>query len=155
SSPHRLQCAEIRAGRDRTTILLELPGLRAWVWSIPAGTGQSGGDIHYLSLCPSCIGPRAALADVSGPGAAVRAVAEKVRELMGQHLTTLEQGALMRDLNRAIQELDGVHYATMVALGWHGRRGLIQLINAGHPPPFLFRAAYGEWSWLDRRHPEQ
>jgi len=154
-SLHRLQCAEIWAGSDRTATLLELPGLRVWVWSIPAGPGQSGGDIHYVSVCPSCIVSRVALADVSGHGEAVRAVAEKVRELMGQYLTALEQGALMRDLNRAIQELDGVHYATMVALGWHGRRGLIELTNAGHPPPCLYRAAYGEWSWLESRRPEQ
>lgn len=48
-----------------------------------------------------------------------------------------------------------MHYATMVALGWHGRRGFIELTNAGHPPPCLFRAAHGEWSRLDRRRPEQ
>jgi sigma-B regulation protein RsbU (phosphoserine phosphatase) len=56
----------------------------------------------------------------------------------------------MRDLNRAVQEeLDDVHYATMVAVGWHGRRGLLVLTNAGHPPPFWYRAARDEWSWLE------
>jgi phosphoserine phosphatase RsbU/P len=78
-------------------------------------------------------------------------MAESVHELMRRHLTALEQGAFMRDLNDEVQRLDGVHYATMVALGWHGRRGLLELSNAGHPPPCLFRAAPGEWSWLEGR----
>jgi sigma-B regulation protein RsbU (phosphoserine phosphatase) len=57
----------------------------------------------------------------------------------------------MRDLNSAIREVDGVHYATMVAVGWHSRRGLLVVSNAGHPPPCLFRAADAEWSWLETR----
>src|SRR5512143_2649609 len=137
----RLECAEIWAGSERTASLLELPGLAAWVCSTPAGPGDAGGDIHYVSVCPSCIVGRVALADVSGHGQAVSAVAERVRELMRRYLTALEQGGLMRDLNRAVQELDGVHYATMVAVGWHSRRGLLVVSNAGHPPPCLFRAA--------------
>ncbi len=150
-SSRRLECAEIWAGSERTASLLELPGLAAWVYSTPSGPGEAGGDVHYLSVCPSCIVSRVALADVSGHGEAVRAIAEKLRELMRQYLTALEQGELMRDLNRAVQELDGVHYATMVAVGWHSRRGLLVLTNAGHPPPCVFRAADAEWSWLERR----
>jgi sigma-B regulation protein RsbU (phosphoserine phosphatase) len=153
SAPRRLQCAEIWAGNERAASLLELPGLQAWVHSVPAGPAEAGGDIHYVSVCPNCIVSRVALADVSGHGQAVIALANRVRELMERYLTTLEQGSLMRDLNLTIQRLDGVHYATMVALGWHGRRGLLELTNAGHPPPCLFRASRGEWSWLDRRRP--
>jgi len=48
-----------------------------------------------------------------------------------------------------------VHYATMVAAGWHGRRGLLVLTNAGHPPPFWHHASDGEWSWLDTRRPSE
>jgi phosphoserine phosphatase RsbU/P len=152
---HRLQCAEIWAGNERAASLLELPGLRAWVHSVPAGRSEAGGDIHYVSLCPSCIVSRVALADVSGHGPAVAAVAEKLGELMERHLTALDQGALMRDLNRGVQELDGVHYATMVAVGWHGRRGLLEVSNAGHPPPCLFRAVHGDWIWVDGRRPSE
>src|SRR5262245_42927541 len=151
--PRRLRCAEIWAGNERTATLLELPGLLAWVYCVPTGPAEAGGDIHYVSVCPSCIVSRVALADVSGHGDAVRALADEVRALMERYLTALAQGALMRDLNRTIQGLDGVHYATMVALGWHGRRGLLELSNAGHPPPCRFRASRGEWDWLDRRRP--
>src|SRR5262249_48023057 len=36
-----------------------------------------------------------------------------------------------------------------VAVGWHGRRGLMVMTNAGHPPPLWYRAARDEWSWLE------
>lgn len=148
--PTRLECAETWAGNSRTAGLIELPGLVAWVHSVPAGSDDAGGDVHYVSVCPSCIVSRIALADVSGHGRAVVALGEKLRELMQRYLRALEQVSLMRDLNRAVQEeLDDVHYATMVAVGWHGRRGLLVLTNAGHPPPFWYRAARDEWSWLE------
>src|SRR5688572_17115695 len=150
SSSRQLVCAEIAAGNERTASLLELPGLAAWVHSVPAGPGDAGGDVHYVSLCPSCIVSRIALADVSGHGLAVTALGEKLQELMQRYLRALEQVGLMRDLNQAVQqELDDVHYATMVAVGWHGRRGLLVVTNAGHPPPFWHRAARAEWSWLE------
>ncbi|MBA2306065.1 MAG: hypothetical protein H0W08_26030 [Acidobacteria bacterium] len=117
--PHTrpLQCAETWAGNERAASLIELPGLVTWVHSVPAGPGDAGGDVHYVSVCPSCIVSRVALADVSGHGQAVVALGETLRELMGRHLRALEQVGLVRDLNRAVQEeLDDVHYATMVAV---------------------------------------
>jgi sigma-B regulation protein RsbU (phosphoserine phosphatase) len=150
SMARRLECAETWAGNEKTASLIELPGLAAWVHSIPAGPGDAGGDVHYVSLCPSCIVSRIALADVSGHGEAVVSLGEKLRELMQLHLRSLEQVGLMRDLNRAVQDgLDEVHYATMVAVGWHGRRGLLVSTNAGHPPPFWYRADRDEWSWIE------
>ena len=153
---HHLKCAETWAGNQRVASLVELPGLAAWVHSAPAGAGDAGGDVHYVSVCPSCIVSRVALADVSGHGHAVVSVSTKLRELMGQHLTALEQTGLMRDLNQAVQEeLDSAHYATMVAVGFHGRRGLLVLTNAGHPPPFWYRAKRDEWAWLERKQTAQ
>lgn len=61
---------------------------------------------------------------MSGHGPAVQAIADWVRGLMQQYLAALAQAELMRDLNRTLQLLDGVHYATTVALGWHSRGGL-------------------------------
>lgn len=149
--PHRLKCAETWAGNERAASLAELPGLVVWVHSVPAGPGDAGGDVHYVSVCPSCIVSRVALADVSGHGRAVVSLGDKLRELMQTYLTALEQTGLMRDLNQAVQDgLDDVHYATMVAVGFHGRRGLLIETNAGHPPPFWYRATQGEWAWFER-----
>src|SRR5688572_20949973 len=150
SSSRHLVCAEIAAGNERTASLLELPGLAAWVHSVPVGPVDAGGDVHYVSLCPSCIVSRIALADVSGHGQAVAALGVKLRELMQRHLRELAQVGLMRELNEAVrEELGDVHYATMVAVGWHSRRGLLVMTNAGHPPPLWYRSARQEWEWLE------
>ena len=133
-----------------TASLFELRGLAAWVHAVPVGPGDAGGDVHFVSLCPSCNVGRIALADVSGHGQAVAALGDKLRELMQVYLRELAQVGLMKDLNRAVrEELDHVHYATMVAVGWHNRRGLLVMTNAGHPPPLWYRAARQEWSWLE------
>lgn len=137
TTPKRPECAETWAGNERAAHLLELPGLVAWAHSVPAGPGDAGGDVPYVSVCPSCIVFRIALADESGHGQAVVAQGAKLRKLMQRYLSALEQAGLMRDLNQAVpDELDEVHYATMVAVGWHGRRGLLVLTNAGPPRRF-------------------
>ena len=146
----RLRCAETWAGNSSTAGLIELPGLDAWVHAHEAGPGDGGGDVHYVSVCPDCVVCRIALADVSGHGRAVEAVGEKLQQLMQQYLRTLGQVALMRDLNQAVrEELGEVHYATMVAVGWHARKAQLVLTNAGHPPPLWHRASDDEWVWLD------
>jgi sigma-B regulation protein RsbU (phosphoserine phosphatase) len=152
SLPRRLACAETWAGNTDAANLVELPGLTVWVYSLPVGPDHVGGDVHYVSVCPSCIVSRIALADVSGHGQTVAVLGEKLRELMQRYLRDLEQIALMRDLNQALREDFGDgHYATMVAVGWHGRRGLMIMTNAGHPPPLWYRASRDEWSWLETR----
>ena len=154
-SPHRLKCAETWASNQGTSSVADLPGLRVWVHSRPFGSGEAGGDVHYISVCPSCIVSRVALADVSGHGRAVQSLGTKLRDLMETYLAALEQARLMRDLNAAVmEELDGVHYATMVAVGFHGRRGLLVMTNAGHPPAFWYRANRREWNWFEPKRAE-
>jgi phosphoserine phosphatase RsbU/P len=156
SVPRRLRCAETWASNERTSSVADLPGLRIWVHSAPFEAGDAGGDVHYVSVCPSCIVSRIALADVSGHGRAVASLGAKLQELMQTHLTALEQAGLMRDLNDAVRkDLDGVHYATMVAVGFHARRGLLVMTNAGHPPAFWYRRHRDEWAWLEPRHTEE
>ncbi len=149
-STRRLTCGEVAASHHRAVTLFELPGLTAWVHAIPAGSGDEGGDVHYVSVCDRCLVCRIALADVSGHGQAVAALGATLRDLMERHLTALAQVGLMRDLNDAVRQgLDQVHYATMVAVGWHGRRRLLVVTNAGHPPPLWYRATRREWTWLE------
>jgi hypothetical protein len=49
--PRRLACSETWASNQRTASLVELPGLTAWVYAVPAGQDHAGGDVHYLSVC--------------------------------------------------------------------------------------------------------
>jgi phosphoserine phosphatase RsbU/P len=146
----QIACARTWAGSERVASLLELPGLLAWVHSMPAGLSKVGGDVHYVSVCPCCVVSRVALADVSGHGNAVSILARELGQLMQRYLPELEHEGLMRDLNRAVQEgLDGVHYATMVAVGWHNERSSLSLANAGHPIPCVFEAESKQWTWLE------
>ena len=150
SSKLRLACAEVWSGnRDRAN-LLELPGLTAWVYSMAAGTGKAGGDVHYVSVCPGCLVTRIALADVSGHGEAVARFSQHLGVMMQRYLHAIKHVPFMRDLGKAVrEELGGEHYATMVAIGWHGRWGVVSMSNAGHPPPLWYSTVRGEWSWLE------
>src|SRR4030095_15021333 len=95
-------------------------------------------------------------ADGSGHGRAVASLGATLQELMQTHLTALEQASLMRDLNDAVRiDLDGVHYATMVAVGYHARRGLLVMTHAGHPPAFWYRRSRDECAGLEPRHTEE
>jgi sigma-B regulation protein RsbU (phosphoserine phosphatase) len=148
--PSRLSCGQTWSGSGVTSGVMMLPGLEVWVQSVPAGEAHAGGDVHYLSNCPECIVSRIALADVSGHGDQVVAFADALRHLMVKYLTALDQEALMRDLNRATRlALGSLHYATMLAVGWHGLKGRLVLTNAGHPPPMWYRAALKSWTWLE------
>jgi sigma-B regulation protein RsbU (phosphoserine phosphatase) len=150
STPRKLTCGETWAKNTFAASLVELPGLTAWVHSVPFASGLAGGDVHYVSVCPSCIITRIALADVSGHGQEVAVFGDELQKLMQQYLLTLEPVKLLPDLNQVVREklADG-HYATMVVAGWHGRRGLLVMANAGHPLPLWYRAARDEWSWLE------
>ena len=148
--PGRLSCGETWSGSGVTSGVMMLPGLEVWLQSVPIGAAHAGGDVHYLSNCPQCIVSRIALADVSGHGDQVVAFADALRHLMVKYLTVLDQEALMRDLNQVSRRaLGSFHYATMLALGWHSRKGLLVITNAGHPPPMWYRAARRSWTWLD------
>ena len=153
SIPIRLACTESWSNNERAASLVELPGLDVYVYSVPFGPGDAGGDVHHLSVCPDCIQSRIALADVSGHGQAVAAFGAKLRNLMQLYLGSLSPKELMQDLNQAVREdLDNVHYATMVSVGWHSRRGLLGIRNAGHPVPLSYRASQREWRWLEIEH---
>ena len=146
----RLDCGETWSSNRTASSSVILPGLEAWVQAVPSEHADAGGDIHYLSACPRCEVCRVALADVSGHGNQVAALGENLRQLMLQYLSALQQLGLMRDLNRSARSaLGSVHYATLVAMGWHAQRGLLVVTNAGHPPPMWYQSARGEWSWLE------
>jgi phosphoserine phosphatase RsbU/P len=140
--PRRLACSETWASKAARFNCMGVFG---------AGGARSRWRRCSLSArLPSCIVSRMALAGVSGHGQTVAVFGERLRELMQRYLLDLEQIAMLRDLNQVVRaELGGGHYATMVAVGFHGRRGLAVMTNAGHPPPPWHRASRGEWSWLE------
>ena len=59
----------------------------------------------------------------------------------------------MQRLNEEFADLgdDGV-FATAVVASYFAPNGQLLLSNAGHPPPFIYRAALGIWSAASRDH---
>ena len=61
-----MKCMEIRAGSRSVEESFDTPGLDAWIFSRPFEEADSGGDVHYVSLCGGGLITRLVIADVSG-----------------------------------------------------------------------------------------
>ena len=57
---------EIRGGSRAVEESFDTPGLDAWIFSRPFEGADSGGDLHYVSLCGGGLITRLVIADVSG-----------------------------------------------------------------------------------------
>lgn len=150
-SPYPLVCSEVWGANSNVAHSVELPGLQGWVYSAPIELGQNGGDIHYLSVCNSGVVCRVALADVSGHGRAVSAVAERLLRLMRKHINQIEQRCFLYELSDALHEMNGpdrVTFATALVIGFDSSSGTLVFTNAGHPPPLWYQADTGHWNWL-------
>jgi hypothetical protein len=63
--PQVLVCNEVCGGNHKFIGKRKLPGMVAWVASIPINDGEGGGDLHFMSVCSHDLISRIALADVS------------------------------------------------------------------------------------------
>jgi sigma-B regulation protein RsbU (phosphoserine phosphatase) len=146
----RLACSELWGGNRKATYPIELPGLLGWVSCTPFGHADSGGDVHYISVCSKGQVSRIALADVAGHGGSASAVAERLRRVLQQHTDNWDQSALMRELNEAFKrDATGVQFATAAALGFYIGTGELLFSNAGHLPLLWHHAESGVWDWLE------
>jgi sigma-B regulation protein RsbU (phosphoserine phosphatase) len=152
---YQLACLEIWGGNRKVVQKVELPGLVAWVYSLPMEPATGGGDVHYLSVCDREILSRIAVADVAGHGQAVSSLAETLRGLMHKSINTWDQSDFMRDLNQAFeQHLTDGEFATGVVLGYFRLSSKLVFTNAGHLPPLWFHAADSRWGLLEDSTPE-
>jgi serine phosphatase RsbU (regulator of sigma subunit) len=128
-----------------------MPGLDAWLYSKPYGGSEAGGDVHYVSSCATGRITRLLVADVSGHGAAVCDAAGVLRGLMRQFVNYLDQTQFVRSMNREFTVLSAANcFATAVVTTYFAPTRHIQVCNAGHPPPLIYRAADRDWSYLNR-----
>jgi serine phosphatase RsbU (regulator of sigma subunit) len=146
---------EIWGGNRAADNSISTPGLDLWVSSQPYHQAESGGDVHYVSLCGGGIITRFILADVSGHGASVADLARALRDLMRRNINRKSQARLVKELNRRFTELAHLsRFATAVLGTYLTTTDQLTLCNAGHPRPFWYRAATREWSVLpDAREP--
>ena len=145
-----MQCMEVWGGNQTTNSGVVMAGLDAWVYSKPFGGSEGGGDVYYVSACATGRILRLMIADVSGHGQTVGAVAGQLRGLMRQHVNQIDQTQFVRSMNSQFSKLaqDGL-FATAVVSTFFAPTRRLTLCNAGHPLPLLYTAASQKWSLIE------
>jgi len=140
---------EVWGGSQLTARDVEMGGLNVWVYSKPFGEAQRGGDVYYASSCATGRISRLLLADVSGHGTSVAATAADLRTLMRRFVNRLDQAEFVRLLNQQfIAMSQAATFATAVVSTFFAPSRRLTVCNAGHPRPFLYRAAQRQWNFL-------
>lgn len=146
AGPLELQCMDIWGGTNAANQQFSTPGLDVHVISQPFKDHAQGGDIYYISLCGSGNIARLAVADVSGHGDQAAHIASHLRTLMRKNINTPNQSRFAQSLNEQFGRIAtaGTFATAVLATYWAPTDHLI-LVNAGHPPPLLYRAADDRW----------
>lgn len=145
-----LQCSEVWGGNDSVDRAVTMMGLDAWVLSRPHAGDDQGGDIHYLSSCATGRIARMLIADVSGHGQIVADLARRLRDLMRRYMNFVDQGKLVAGLNSEFsKEASAGRFATAIVATFWAPTDELDITNAGHPTPLIFRAATKSWDFLD------
>lgn len=148
-NPQQLQCMEVWGDNGPVDKAVVMPGLDAWVHSRPAGNDEAGGDVHYVSSCATGRIIRILIADVSGHGAEVATIADRLRGLMRRYMNNDDQRKLLTDINREFLGLTHTsQFATALVLTCWTPTGEITLSCAGHPAPIVYRDASARWEPL-------
>jgi sigma-B regulation protein RsbU (phosphoserine phosphatase) len=160
-----MQCMEVWGGNRAADAGVVMPGLDVWVYSLPyeeestpsdlggdpaSAEDRAGGDVHFVSSCGTGRIARIMVADVSGHGTSVAALAVRLRSLMRRFMNYLDQTAFVEALNRAFAELDQEgRFATSVAMTFFAPTARLDICNAGHPRPLRYAATRRRWEILD------
>ena len=149
-----MQCMEVWGGSQLTERGVQLGGLDAWVYSKPFGQAQRGGDVYYASSCATGRISRLLLADVAGHGHSVASIAADLRTLMRRFVNRLDQAEFVRLLNQqfAANSQQG-SFATAVVTTFFAPSRRLNVCNAGHPRPLLYRVAQRQWNFLQHEGP--
>lgn len=142
----RMQCTEIWGGNEVAENGVTTAGLDVHVSSQPADDAEGGGDLYFVSSCASGRITRFVLADVSGHGEQIAAVARSVRDLMRRHINHVDQTRFVETLNARFAEAGGGDlFATAVVGTYFAATGRLAICLAGHPAPLLRRSGRDEW----------
>jgi hypothetical protein len=145
-------CMEVWGGSDAADAAVTLPGLDAWVYSRPYEEAGAGGDVYYVSACAHGRIDRLLVADVSGHGQRVEAIAIQLRDLMRRYVNYRDQSRFVLKMNRRFVECSASGcFATAAVMTFFAPTRELSVCNAGHPPPLVWRAARGEWTTLEAR----
>lgn len=146
---------EVWGGNRATDSSLEMPGLKVRVFSQPYEGSETGGDVYYISSCASGRLTRMLLADVCGHGAEVAQTADMLRQTMRQNVNYINQGRVVSRVNEQFSNIpETSRFATALVASYFAPARSLNISNAGHPQPFVYRTRTGQWSVLEPRGPE-
>ncbi|HEY0007768.1 MAG TPA: PP2C family protein-serine/threonine phosphatase [Tepidisphaeraceae bacterium] len=149
-TPDALACMEIRGGNAPANVGMAAPGLSMHVISRPFREAAGGGDVHFVSTCGTGRITRLLVADVSGHGTHVDGVARVLHQLMFRYVNHIDARKFVEKMNDEFSRLTADNiFATAIVGTYFAPRRELSLINAGHPPPLLYRAATARWSLLE------
>ena len=133
--PERMTCMEIWGGNLAIDKYFEAPGLDIYVHSAPYKDSQTGGgDIYYLTSCASGRISRFLLADVSGHGESVSAIAVSLRDLLRRNVNKISQKQFVTEMNVEFGELgEESGFATAVVATFFEPKKSLDISLAGHP----------------------
>lgn len=156
---HSLACSEVWGGNEAVLRAVSMPGLDAHVLSRPHAGDAAGGDVHYLSSGATGRIGRVMIADVAGHGRDVASLAVRLRAILRRHVNYVDQSRVMQQLNREFlaeqkQQAGRSRFATAIVGTFWGPTSELDLTNAGHPPPLLYRAATRVWELVEAKSDE-
>lgn len=148
--PPVMACMEVWGGNSATDRSFSMLGLETWIYSRPYQQADGGGDVYYISRCATGRITRLLVADVSGHGAHVAQIGERLRRLMRRHVNHIEQRQFLAEMNREFGEVRHAGgFATAVAASFFSPESRIAITNAGHPPPLIYRRKSQQWAILE------
>jgi phosphoserine phosphatase RsbU/P len=150
-----LNCMEVWGGNQSADSSVRLTGLDAWVYCRPYAASSAGGDVYYVSSCATGRITRMLVADVSGHGESVSAMAVVLRDLMRRHVNHHDQVKFVRRMNEAFVHQSKLGtFATAVVSTYFSPTRTLMLCNAGHPPPLIWRQADQRWEFVENDREE-
>lgn len=150
TAPASLQCMNVWCGNGICETDFSVTGMDVSVRSTPWHGEKQGGDVYLVSMCACASISRYILADVSGHGAAVAPLTQRLRKLMYKHINHPDQTYAAQALNREFAELRNQgRFATALLLTYLPESDHLIICNAGHPPPLWYKHATKSWQWLE------
>ncbi len=146
----RMQCMEVWGGNCRVDRHFDTAGLESWIYSHPHGGAAGGGDVYYVSSCASGRITRMLLADVSGHGSEASETAVRLRDLMRANVNFIRQTQFVQAMNQQFAEISSSErFATALVCSYFSPTHTLDICNAGHPQPLLYRERDNLWTSVE------
>ena len=156
AGPRPLKWMEVWGGNERGECAFSVPGIDAWITSLPFEESNRGGDLNCVSIAGAGAISRFAIVDISGHGASVGESAARLRRLMRKHINMSDQTRFARAINQEFSRLDSAGcFATALFVTYFTATDHLIICNAGHPKPLWYHARTRTWELLDHDIPAQ